>query len=383
MNGLKKTLYIFAVAIAVILVFYLLNLLNSTYPNNLINRIIQGIHIVLVPVLIALMITYLINPFTTRLIKKKMPKWLAVTISMLLSIGLIVLVFAFIISFMIQEGTNVYQTILASNILSQIQTWFINNNLSSTYDYLYDIVINYDFTRVLGSFGNITAAVFQGITTIVLVPIFLWFFLNEKERIFLAINKVLPNSWQGHFEYIGSESNVAVVAYFRSKLISMVFLFLIFFGVFMIFGIPFSYAIFFAAIIAFFDLIPYLGPVLGLMMPIAYIFSAGHITFFWINSLEVDALWGTIILLIINIVIQFVQNNIVIPKLAGDAMNINPLLILVAMLFFGSILGVWGIIFAIPLAGIGVIVVDYLKTENKKEKQQINKESKIPEVLKK
>lgn len=373
MEGFKKTLYVFLTIIAVLLSFYLLNLLNATYPHNMINRIINGLHIVLVPVLIALMITYLINPFTARLINHKFPKWLAVAISLVLSIGLIVGVIAFVEIFMIDEGYSIYESIVTSNFLNVIETWFNHNSLGNVYTYLYDTVVNYDYTAFLGTFSSLAVVLFQSITTIVLVPIFLWFFLNEKDRIFTAMNKVLPNSWQDHFEYIGRESNIAVVAYFRSKLISMVFLFMIFFGVFIVSGIPLGYAIFFSAIIAFFDLIPYLGPVLGLMLPIVYFFSAGHVTYFWVQDWEVDAIWGTLILLGINVVIQFVQNNIVISKLAGDAMNINPLLILVAMLFFGNILGVWGIIFAIPLVGIGVIVVDYLKTENKKEKQASKK----------
>jgi predicted PurR-regulated permease PerM len=373
MDGYKKILSIIGITIGVLLSFYLLNLLNTTYPHNIINRIINGIHIVLVPVLIALMITYLMNPFTIRMIKHKVPKWLAVVITMIISIGLLAGLIIFIIVFMVEEGSNIYQSIVTSDIVNVIQVWAYDNSLNDIYDYVYDTVINYDFTLLVGSIGSLALAVFQGITTIVLVPIFLWFFLNEKDRIFSAINKVLPNKWQGHFEYIGSESNQAVVAYFKSKLISMVLLFVVFFGVFFALGIPIGYAIFFAVVLAAFDLVPYLGPVLGLLLPIIFFFSEGSVTILWIESLTMNAFWGTIVLLVINVVIQFVQNNIIIPKLAGEAMNINPLLILVSMLFFGNILGVWGIIFAIPLCGIGVILVDYLKTENKKEKQSSKK----------
>ncbi len=370
---MKKILQGLGIAIGVLLTFYLLNLLNTNYPHNIINRIINGIEIVLVPVLIALMITYLINPFTMRLIRHKVPKWLAVVISMILSIGLLVGLIVFVIAFMIDEGSDIYRSIVDSNILLTIQTWTSDNGLSDVYDYVYQTVNNYDYTTLLGTFGNITGVIFQSITTIVLVPIFLWFFLNEKDRIFMAVNKVLPNSWQDHIAYIGGESNLAVVAYFKSKLISMALLFVMFFAIFILFGVPIGYSIFFAFVIAFFDLIPYLGPIIGLIPPVIYFFSAGHVTFFWIQSWQVEAIWGTVILLGVNVIIQFIQNNIVIPKLAGDKMNINPLLILVAMLFFGNILGVWGIIFAIPLCGIGVILVDYIKTENKKEKQQSKK----------
>ena len=59
MKGYKKTLYIISIIIGVLATFYLLNLLNETYPHNFIHRILDGIKIVLIPMLIALMITYL------------------------------------------------------------------------------------------------------------------------------------------------------------------------------------------------------------------------------------------------------------------------------------------------------------------------------------
>ncbi len=370
MKGYKKTLYIISIIIGVLASFYLLNLLNETYPHNIIHRIIDGIKIVLVPMLIALMITYLTNPFTTRMMNHKVPKMLAVIITMVVSIGIIVGLLVFVVIFMIEEGNNIYDSIISSTFLVDIETWFISNNLEEVYNFLYDAVKNMDSSRFASTFGNILTTVFSTVTTIVLVPVFLWFFLSEKDRIFMAINRVLPLSWQEHIGYIGSESNVAVVAYFKSKILSMLFLFTAFLIVFFLMGIPIGYALFFAVIIGFFDLVPYLGPILGLMLPFVYFFSNGTVTILWLDQLTVNAFWGSIILLGVNIVLQFTQNNIVIPKLAGDAMNINPLLILVAMLFFGSILGVWGIVFAIPLVGIGVIVLDYIKAEDKAKKRK-------------
>ncbi len=373
MKTYKKILYIVLIVIGVLVAFYFLNLLNTTYPRNIINRIMQGLHLVLVPALIALMITYLMNPFTERLIHHKVPKWLSVILTITISIGMLVGVIIFIITFMINQGTNIYNSIISSNVLSVVEDWAASNNLKGVYDKIYTIVSDYDYTSLLGSFGAIAIGAFQTITTIVLVPIFLWFFLYEKDKIFITMNSVLPKAWQNHIEYIGSESNHAVVAYFRSKIVSMLFLFVIFFGVFMLSGIPIGYAIFFAAILAFLDLVPYLGPFLGLLLPIIYFFSVSQVTFLWIDSLTVNPVWATLILIGANMIIQFAQNNIIIPKLAGEAMNINPLLILVSMLFFGSVLGVWGIIFAIPLCGIGVILIDYIKTDNKKEKQDSKK----------
>ena len=64
--------------------------------------------------------------------------------------------------------------------------------------------------------------------------------------------------------------------------------------------------------------------------------------------------WGTSAefwyVIIGHLIIQVVDGNIIVPILFSDAVNIHPLAILIAILFFGSIWGLWGVFFAIPLA---------------------------------
>lgn len=48
--------------------------------------------------------------------------------------------------------------------------------------------------------------------------------------------------------------------------------------------------------------------------------------------------------------IQIIDGNVVVPLLFSEAVNIHPLAIIIAVLFFGGLWGVWGIFFAIPLA---------------------------------
>ena len=64
--------------------------------------------------------------------------------------------------------------------------------------------------------------------------------------------------------------------------------------------------------------------------------------------------WGTSAefwsVIIGHVIIQVVDGNVIVPILFSDAVNIHPLAILIAILFFGSIWGIWGVFFAIPLA---------------------------------
>ena len=64
--------------------------------------------------------------------------------------------------------------------------------------------------------------------------------------------------------------------------------------------------------------------------------------------------WGTSVLfwyvLVAHILIQVIDGNVVVPILFSDAVNLHPIAILISILFFGTIWGLWGVFFAIPLA---------------------------------
>ncbi|MDY0277815.1 MAG: AI-2E family transporter [Acholeplasma sp.] len=359
---MRKFLKVLLAIVLVLTSLILLNILNSQYPGNIINRILQGLSVVLTPVLIALVLMYLVNPFTQRLIKKK--KWkkknaIFATVSLLIVIILAIL--GFVVWFVIDQGIALYHEITDPNFLNNIHAWFDNNDLSAVYDWLKKLIDTFDASSLIGSAGSIVSGLLQLLTSIILVPIFLWHFLDSQEVVLDKINDNLPAKWRKNIVPLLEDSNSIIVSYFRSKIISMIVLFAMFFVLYIILGIPIGYAILFSLLISLLDLIPYLGPTVGMLIPIAYIFSAGGINFFYNSNLHVNGLVANIILMGINMIIQFVQGNIIIPRLAGKEMHINSALILVFMLFFGYILGIWGIVLSIPLGGILIVVWDNLK----------------------
>ena len=143
---------------------------------------------------------------------------------------------------------------------------------------------------------------------------------------------------------------------------------------FTVMGFPIGYVVFFAMMITIFDLIPYIGPFVANAIPVIYVFANGgtHILY---SSIHVSGLIAAIILIGVNVVFQFVQGNIIMPKLAGKEMKIHPLIILSSMLFFGNILGIWGVILSIPLGGIIIVIFKFYK-----EKASTLKMTETPEM---
>ena len=60
----------------------------------------------------------------------------------------------------------------------------------------------------------------------------------------------------------------------------------------------------------------------------------------------------------VYIVIQMLDGNVLVPLLFSEAVNLHPVAIIVAVLFFGGIWGLWGVFFAIPLATLIKAVIN-------------------------
>lgn len=379
-NNLKKALKILLIIGLSLLILFLFNTLNSIYPGNIISRILRGFSVVLTPVLIALVILYLVNPMTKRMINSgKFSKRFAIVLTMIIVIAVILLIFGLVGWFFVDQGLKLYDIITEPSFLGNIKDWFYNNNIGDIYDWFENFIVNFEFTKYLGSVNSVVTVIFQTVTSIILVPIFLWHFLNSSDVIYGKIQENIPVGWRKNVIPILNDSNEVIVSYFRSKLLSMFVLFVMFLFVYLFLGVPIKFVLFFALLISLLDLIPYLGPTVGLVVPIIYLFSAGGANLMYSNTWHVNAIIATIILVGINTIIQFIQGNIIIPKLAGKEMQINSAIILVFMLFFGYILGIWGIVLSIPLGGILLVFWKHLKESgyfnSTNEPKQLNNET--------
>jgi len=107
-----------------------------------------------------------------------------------------------------------------------------------------------------------------------------------------------------------------------------------------------NYAMLLGALVGFSVVVPYIGAVV-VTVPVALI------AFFQWG-------WGSefIYLMVAYAVIQALDGNVLVPLLFSEAVNLHPVAIIVAILFFGGLWGFWGVFFAIPLAALVKAVID-------------------------
>ncbi|MEC9205958.1 MAG: AI-2E family transporter [Pseudomonadota bacterium] len=186
-------------------------------------------------------------------------------------------------------------------------------------------------TYSLSSAGDI----FETIIYIFIVPILIFFILYDKENIFSWFKKFFPEKLDLS-KKASKELDLKIGNYIRCKFIEIIIVWSVSFIVFGALGLKYSLLLSFLCGISV--IIPYIGAI-AVTIPIILVgyFQWGASSEFWY-------------VIIGHLAIQLVDGNVVVPILFSDAVNIHPLAILIAILFFGSIWGIWGVFFAIPLA---------------------------------
>jgi putative permease len=213
---------------------------------------------------------------------------------------------------------------------------------------------------------------------ITLTPVFLFFFLKEGNKIFTFMVAYIPERFfRQEFEDVARIANTSTGKYMRAKLISIFFLFLFFlvsFSItFVIFGrLPFMtlilYAALFAMIIALLDLVPYIGPFLGIVLPISFLLI--------ISETNREFLIFSAILIVIDVLGQQLQKLIIEPIVMSKEVDVHPLAVLGGLLFFGSLFGFVGFVIATPLIATINGVRNYfaMQSEEQQERVIINEE---------
>jgi putative heme transporter len=119
------------------------------------------------------------------------------------------------------------------------------------------------------------------------------------------------------------------------------------FGVVGIFPDGKTYALFFGVFFGVMELVPYVGPVLGALPPVVVALVQDPLTALWVAVLFVA--------------LQQLEGHVVAPQVFGNALRINPLLIIFALLFGAETYGIIGAFIALPLAAVARETMVYLR----------------------
>lgn len=182
------------------------------------------------------------------------------------------------------------------------------------------------------SFAGLLAAVIY----LFLVPLMVFFFLKDKESIIAWFSQYLPKDRSLTLR-VWQEVDVQIANYVRGKFMEVLILWAVSYMAFAMFNL--NYAMLLAVLMGVSVVIPYVGATLVTFPVLAVAYAQ----------------WGTagdhfMYVLMAYSIIQAIDGVVLVPLLFSEAVNLHPIAIIIAILFFGNLWGFWGVFFAIPLA---------------------------------
>ncbi len=184
------------------------------------------------------------------------------------------------------------------------------------------------------SLSNITD-LFVIIIYLILVPLLVFFFLKDKSVITQWVLSILPKE-RKLMSRIWNEMDDQIENYIRGKVIEIFVIGAVSYATFSYMGL--NYAELLGICVGLSVIVPYIGAAL-VTIPVALVSS-----FQWGWSSEF------FYLMLAYGIIQALDGNVLVPFLFSEVVNLHPVAIIVAVLFFGGLWGFWGVFFAIPLA---------------------------------
>lgn len=209
--------------------------------------------------------------------------------------------------------------------------------------------------RELANFGEVAVNFSQSmipnlinfLVYLVLVPVFVLFFLKDKDQLLGWFSRMLPQK-RPLLQQVWTDMNSQMANYIRGKFIEMLIVGSVSYITFAAFGL--NYAALLAVAVGVSVIVPYVGAFIVTLpvVLVAYLQWGWGGQFVWV--------------FIAYTIIQMLDGNVLVPLLFSEAVNLHPVAILLAILFFGGIWGLWGVFFAIPLATLIKSVIDVWPT---------------------
>lgn len=340
--------------------------------SGYIERFMVAFNAIFLPFAVAIFISYLLAPLYKLLEKRLYSRnsYVNTFVIFALVFGLLTFLFISIGGFLYTQAI-IFAESDWPRIIETFSTFLENN---PTLMMFYENFISYFNLNELPQFSLNLTGLFQTVTsiviTIVLVPVFLFFILTDRERIYEGLLGIVPQRLKVHLHELAKRAHGVIESYFNGRFITMAVMALLFILAFFVLGFG-SRSILFGFMMGFFDIVPYVGPFIAMLLPVLY------------SLTDESLLFGPFAPLAVIIMVsagQLIQNNVAQPIIMGKETKLHPLLVLSSFVFFGYLLGVVGIILAIPLTGVirsSSLYVNELKAQTKKTQTPVESDKRV------
>lgn len=302
---------------------------------------------IICPLLIAMLFAILLRPVVAFLQRLRFPNAVACLVTVLLFTMLFVGIFYFI----------------STQIASMTDDWQkIKDNFSIHYRHLQDYVHDTFNISIMeqdkfvkettnGSqeggkkiLGTTLLSFTDALLSMLVIPIYMFLILLYRNHFVAFISKLFAERHQPVLKDIVGTVKVSVQSYILGLMLEMLIVSSLTTIGFWIIGV--KYAILLGVITGLLNIIPYLGIVIAGALSIIASLT---------GSSDLSIITGIIV---VNLIVQFIDNNFLVPMIVSSKVEINALATIVGVIVAGSIAGVAGMFLAIPMMAIAKVIFD-------------------------
>ena len=307
----------------------------------------------LFPFVLGIVLTYILNPFVNffeqfiplKSAKPKLARALSIAIVTLIAFLIIAGCLLLVIPPMFKQSSELITNIpsLITDARTTVESW--NEEYASNIPE----EVRVEIDRLLENGGEILLGAFRGlvgrtavaavhaltlVVGLVVLPLFVFYFLKDREVVRESFVEVFPTDTQIHVVYVLRILNRIIGAYVRAQftLAAVVWVF-ISIGL-MLMGV--KYAILLGAVAGIFELVPIVGAWLAVIPTIIVVLSTSPEKIVWV--------------LLLYLGVQLFQGALIVPRIQSFAMKLHPLMILVSIVVGSEIAGLWGVVLGPPIA---------------------------------
>ena len=224
-------------------------------------------------------------------------------------------------------------------------------DLSGVYEGLSGMVQSYIGSVLQGTL-TIASNIAQGAFWLIFILIAAFYLVKDIDSLIGHIDGLAPPGYQDDFVRLRQRITDVWHAFLRGQLLLALILTVGTAIVFAAIGVPYAWIIgLLAGIMAF---VPNIGPIISAVPPILIAFFQGSL------FLPIDNFWFAVLTAGAYVLVQLIYNNVLVPRILGQSLNLHPLVVMIAAIVGGLMGGLVGLLLAVPILATLRIIGHYI-----------------------
>jgi predicted PurR-regulated permease PerM len=326
--------------------------------------LLYPIRIVFPPLALAAVVVSLFNPVVVVLERRGVRRWMGTILTYVVVLSILGVILAYLVPVVSHEVSEFGKRV--PDLIDRAQRGVVHAarslGLHVRGNDLFG-AIKSNRTKAASFFGHITSFTF-GVLHVALIlvlgPVIAAYLLVDLPKLGRGVRSLIPLSRRSEFESLGSRINSALGGYFRGQLLVALFVGVASMGGLYLIGLPYWAVV--GLVAGLFNLVPLIGPFIGAVPALFIAFTSPAPTHGQLIPLHAGwplALGSAVVLTIV----QQIDNHLVSPRTVARNVRLHPLSVILSLLVGGALLGLWGMLIAIPVvATMKILLVHYWDT---------------------